>query len=93
IDNARALECCSKECPRSPAHNPSQCCTVGTSTQDGEVAPATRLTRANISAVSLGILQASAVTLPIAASRAVVQLPDCSPPPREVRNSLCSLLI
>jgi hypothetical protein len=38
INTARALECCSKDCPQTPSRSPNQCCSVRASTQDGEVA-------------------------------------------------------
>ena len=39
INEAQARECCARNCPDKPAHNPSQCCSVMTA-QEAEVAPA-----------------------------------------------------
>ena len=43
VETLHAADCCSRQCPRSPAHNPDKCCSVGTVTQDGDVAPAPQL--------------------------------------------------
>ena len=92
LDNARALECCSKDCPRPPAHQPNQCCTVRNSPSDAQVAPAMQLTNADFPAFSVAMLPAFEIFATSAPSRPLVRI-AWSPPPRLMRNVLCSLLI
>jgi hypothetical protein len=92
IANARALECCSKDCPR-PARNPSECCSVGISTQDGEVAPAIQLNNAGSSAFSLAMVPVSAIFTPSRSPQLSIPIAHWSPPPRLIRSALCSLQI
>jgi hypothetical protein len=93
IANARALECCSKDCPQPPARNPHECCAVGTSTQDGEVAPALQLTNPDSSAFSVTIVPVSATFAPSSLSRLAIHIANWSPPSRLTRSALCSLQI
>jgi hypothetical protein len=93
IANARALECCSKDCPRPLAHNAHECCAAGTSTQDGEVAPALQLTNPDSSAFSVAMVPAPTIFAPTPASRAAIRIADWSPPPRLTLSALCSLQI
>jgi hypothetical protein len=89
-ETLQALACCSKDCPRSPEHNPNKCCSVGTATQDGEVAPALQLDSSSISAaiVPLDVMFAASIPTQLA-----VRIVDWSPPPRLARCVLCSLQI
>jgi len=93
IAAARALECCSRDCPRPPARDANQCCAVGTSTQDGEVAPAMQLTSPDLSAAGVAMLPAATIFAPVAPSRTAIHFADWSPPPRLLRSALCSLQI
>jgi hypothetical protein len=93
IDSVRAIECCSKDCPQPPAHNPSECCSVGTSTQDGEVAPAIHLNNPDSSAFSIAMVPVSTIFAPSSSSRLAVQIDHWSPLPRLTRSALCSLQI
>ena len=93
IGNARALECCSKDCPRPPTQNPSECCGAGTSTQEGEVAPALQLTSPDTSGFSVAIAPVSAIFAPSRSPRFAIHIADWSPPPRLIRSALCSLQI
>ena len=92
IANAHALECCSKDCPRPPAHNQNECCAVGTSTQDGEVAPAMQLTSPDLSSMGIAVVPVSAIFAPSSPFYLAIQLADWSAP-RLTRSALCSLQI
>jgi hypothetical protein len=92
IESARALQCCSKDCP-TPAHNPDECCSVRTSAQDGEVAPALHLNNPDSFAVSFATVPVSAIFAPSSASSLAMHLAHWSPPPRLIRSALCSLQI
>jgi hypothetical protein len=93
IANVRALECCSKDCPRPPAHNAADCCGVGTATQDTEVAPGLQLTIPDSSAffVAIGPVPASFVS--VSSPHLAMHLAHWSPPSNLTRSVVCSLQI
>jgi hypothetical protein len=91
IANAHALECCSKDCPKPPAHSPAQCCAVDRATQDGEVAPAMSLTSPDSMTFAIALAPASTIFASAGPSRVALHLTDWSPPPRYIRNTLCLL--
>jgi hypothetical protein len=91
IANAHALECCSKDCPKPPAHRPAQCCAVDRATQDGEVAPAMPLTSPDSLTFAIALAPASTIFAAAAPSRFPLHLAGWSPPPRYIQNTLCLL--
>jgi hypothetical protein len=93
IDAARALQCCSKDCPRPTSHNPNECCSVGTATMDGEVAPAAQLTGPAANASSFVARQVVTALAPADTYHLSTHLANWSPPPRLTRGVLCSLQI
>ena len=89
-ETLQAQACCSKDCPRSPEHNPNKCCSVGTATQDGEVAPALQLDSSPIGAAIVPLSLFAVASSPI---HLAIHIVDWSPPPRLARCVLCSLQI
>jgi hypothetical protein len=92
IANARALECCSKDCPQPPAHTADQCCAVSAAAQDGEVAPALQVISPDALMFSTAIPAAAGIFAPsLASSRAAIHFSEWSPPPRHIQLTLCLL--
>ena len=90
VDTMHALDCCSKNCPAPLTHSPNKCCSVGTATQDGEVAPALQLDSSPIGAAIVPLSLFAVASSPI---HLAIHIVDWSPPPRLARCVLCSLQI